>query len=100
MRLIEGSPTIIPILAVETGTFETTTTVGAIQSRITPDNSKKIELAITVFDKYVDTKALDEKIVTFRSDSITRTCFCTSYPNGQKAIRNISCYPKATTTAY
>src|SRR4051812_13929666 len=38
MRLIEGSPTIIPIIAVETGTFETTTMVGAIQSRITPDN--------------------------------------------------------------
>ena len=75
MRLIEGSPTIIPILAVDTGTFETTTTVGSIQSRITPDNRKKIELAITVFDKYVDTKALDEKMVTFRSDSITPHMF-------------------------
>lgn len=75
MRLIEGSPTIIPILAVDTGTFETTTTVGAIQSRITPDNRKKIDLAITVFDKYVDTKALDEKIITFRSDSITPHMF-------------------------
>ena len=75
MRLIEGSPTIVPILAVETGTFETTTTVGAIQSRITPDNTKKIELAITVFDKYVDTKALDERIVTFKSESITPHMF-------------------------
>ena len=75
MRLIEGSPTIVPIIAVETGTFETTTTVGSIQSRITPDNSKKIELAITVFDKYVDTKALEEKIVTFKSESITPHMF-------------------------
>ena len=75
MRLIEGSPTAIPIIAVETGTFETTTTVGNIQSRITPDNSKKIELAITVFDKYVDTKALDEKMITFKSDSITPQMF-------------------------
>ncbi|TKK71990.1 phosphate acetyltransferase [Ilyomonas limi] len=75
MRLIEGSPVVIPIIAVETGTFETTTTIGNIQSRITPDNSKKIELAITVFDKYMDTKALDEKIVTYRSDSITPHMF-------------------------
>ncbi len=49
--------------------------VGAIQSRITADNTKKIELAITVFDKYVDTKALEEKIVTFQSESITPHMF-------------------------
>ena len=75
LRLIEGSPGIFPIIAVQTGTFETSKNVGAISSRITSDNIKKIELAISLFDKYVDTKALDEKMVTFTSESITPHMF-------------------------
>ena len=75
MRLIQGSQTIVPIISVETGTFETTAKLGAIQSRITPDNKKKIQLAIDVFEKYVDVKALDEKMVTFKPEGITPHMF-------------------------
>ncbi|CCH52064.1 phosphate acetyltransferase [Fibrisoma limi BUZ 3] len=74
-RMIEGLQTVIPILSVQKGTFETTTTIGAIHSRITADNRKKIELAINVFEKYVDTKALDDKIVTFQPEGITPHMF-------------------------
>src|SRR5205823_4446322 len=62
-------------IAVQTGTFETTRTVGSIPSRITADNTKKIDLAISLFNRYVDIQALDEKIVTFRSESITPHMF-------------------------
>ncbi len=75
MRLIEGLQTVVPIIAVQTGTFETSKTIGAIPSRITADNTKKIELAITMFDKYVDTGALEERMVTFTSESITPHMF-------------------------
>lgn len=75
MRLIEGLQTIVPIISVQTGTFGTTTKVGAIQSRISADNTQKIELAINTFEKYVDVKALDEKIVTFTSEGITPHMF-------------------------
>lgn len=74
-RLIEGLQTVIPILTVEQGTFATTTAIGAIHSRITADNRKKIELAIDVFETYVDTKALDDKITTFRPEGITPHMF-------------------------
>ena len=56
MRLIQGSPSIMPIISVKTGTFETTAKIGAIQSRMTPGNKTKIKLAIDVFEKYVDVK--------------------------------------------
>jgi phosphate acetyltransferase len=75
MRLIGGSQSIMPIISVQTGTFETTAKLGAIQSRITPDNKKKIQLAIDVFEKYVDVKALDEKMVTFKPEGITPHMF-------------------------
>jgi phosphate acetyltransferase len=66
MRLIEGLQTVVPIIRVNTGTFQTTTQIGNIRSRITPDNTKKIQLAIDVFNKFVDVKKLDERIVTFK----------------------------------
>ena len=75
MKLIEGLQTVVPIISVQTGTFETSKLVGSIPSRITADNGKKIELAISLFNKYVDTQALDEKMVMFKSDSITPQMF-------------------------
>jgi phosphate acetyltransferase len=75
MRLIQGSPSIMPIISVKTGTFETTAKLGAIQSRMTPGNRKKIQLAIDIFEKYVDVKALDEKMITFKPEGITPHMF-------------------------
>lgn len=75
LRLINGLQTVVPIISVKTGTFQTTTMIGAIQSKITPDNTKKIQLAINTFEKYVDMQALDEKIITFKPEGITPHMF-------------------------
>ncbi len=75
MRLIQGSPSIMPIISVQTGTFETSAKLGTIQSRITPGNREKIQLAIDIFEKYVDVKTLDEKMVTFKPEGITPHMF-------------------------
>jgi len=75
LRLIKGLQTVVPIIAVKTGTFKTTTQLGAIKSSIRPDNKKKIQLAIDMFEKYVDVKALDERIVTYTSEGITPHMF-------------------------
>lgn len=74
-RLIEGLQTVVPIVAVKKGTFETTARVGSIRSRITAENTQKIQLAIDTFDKYVDVKSLDEKLVTFKPEGITPHMF-------------------------
>lgn len=75
IRLIEGLQTVIPIISVQMGTFETTKAIGAIHSKITIDNKKKIELAIDVFERYVDVKVLDDKIITFTYEGITPHMF-------------------------
>jgi phosphate acetyltransferase len=75
MRLIQGSQSVFPIVSVKTGTFKTTANLDAIQSKITPDNKKKIQLAIDVFEKYVDVQGLDEKMVTFTPEGITPHMF-------------------------
>jgi phosphate acetyltransferase len=75
MRLLNGLQTVLPIISVEAGTFHVTKLLGAIKSKLTADNSKKIELAISTFEKYVDVNTLDEKIITFVPEGITPHMF-------------------------
>jgi phosphate acetyltransferase len=75
IKLIEGLDTVIPIIAVESGTFKTVNRVANTQSRITPENKDKIALAISLFDKHVDVKGLEMKIISFRTTSITPRMF-------------------------
>jgi phosphate acetyltransferase len=75
LQLMKGLQTVVPIIATEKGTFQTSNEIGDIHARIFPDNIKKIELAIHTFEKYVDVKALDEKIVTFQPEGITAHMF-------------------------
>ncbi len=85
LQLIQGLQTVVPIIAVDAGTFQTSNRIGSIQSRIAPDDAKKIELAIATFDKYVDVKALDERIIRFESEGITPRMF--QYQLVQRARR-------------
>ncbi len=75
IRLLNGLHTVLPIILVKEGTFQATSLLGSIKSRISSDNSKKIQLAISTFEKYVDVNALDEKIITFRPEGITPHMF-------------------------
>jgi phosphate acetyltransferase len=86
-RLVEGLQTVVPIVSVKTGTFETTARVSSIRSRITPDNTKKIQLAIDTFNKNVDVKSLDEKLVTFHSEGVTPHMFQYQITKKAKAWR-------------
>jgi len=75
LNLIEGLDTQVPIVLVKTGTFKTVARVANVQSRISADNKEKILLAIGVFDKYVDVKTLEKKIISFRTTNITPRMF-------------------------
>jgi len=90
LRLIEGLQHVVPIMAVPTGTFETITQIGAVKTRITPDNSKKIQLAIDAFNQHLDIPALEKGLVTYHSEAITPHMF--QYQLSQwarRAIKNI-----------
>ena len=75
MRLVEGSQSAVPMIAVNTGTFRTTTNLGSIQSRLSADNPKKIQLAINSFEKYMDVQLLEQKMVTYVPEGITPHMF-------------------------
>ncbi|SDF25597.1 phosphate acetyltransferase [Mucilaginibacter pineti] len=90
LRLIEGLQHVVPIMAVATGTFETITQIGAVKTRITPENSKKIQLAMDAFNQYLDIPALEKGLVTYHSEAITPHMF--QYQLSQwtrRALKNI-----------
>ena len=86
-RLVDGLSSVIPIISVKSGTFETTARLGTIHSRITADNTKKVLLAIDTFDKYVDVKSLEEKLVTYHSELLTPHMFQYQITKKAKAFR-------------
>lgn len=74
-RLIEGLQTVVPIIAVSTGTFETSNIAGSIRSRITTSDPNKIQLAIETFNTHVNLPELDKRIITFTQSGITPRMF-------------------------
>ena len=75
MKLIRGLPTAVPILAVQTGTFETSNVVGAIRSRISSDNTRKIRLAIDTFDRSINLSELEKSLISLKPSGITPRMF-------------------------
>ena len=87
VRLINGLQNVVPIMSVQTGTFQTITDIAAVKPRITRDNVKKIQLAIDTFNKHVDVSSLEKKIVTYESEGITPHMF--QYQLGKWAKQKI-----------
>ncbi len=61
-ELLDGLPGKVPILSVQTDTFDTATKIGTVQSYITSDNRAKIDLSLELFEEFVDIDALEAQI--------------------------------------
>lgn len=75
LKLIEGLSTIVPIIAVEEGTYYITNKIGSIKSKIYANNKQKIELSISTFEKFVELDLLSEKLITFEPEGMTPKMF-------------------------
>ena len=75
IKLIKGLSDIIPILSVVGGTYSVTNKIGTIRPRIYADNKEKIITSIQEFDKYIPTKELAERLITFKAKGITPRMF-------------------------
>lgn len=75
MKLVEGANINLPIMAVESGTFETATTIANIKSKIYPGSIAKIKRSIDLFEEYVNIPELNKKISSFKIGGITPKMF-------------------------
>jgi phosphate acetyltransferase len=75
LKLIEGLSAIVPIIAVDGGTYHITNKIGAINSEIYANNTHKIETSISTFEKYVQIDDLSERLITFVPEGMTPKMF-------------------------
>ena len=75
MKLVEGVNTYVPLLSVKHQTYEAATRIKNMDVRINPRNTRKIQRAIRLFKKYVDSKRILESIGQCKSDRITPSMF-------------------------
>ncbi|MCC9020388.1 phosphate acetyltransferase [Flavobacterium lipolyticum] len=75
LKLIEGLSSIVPIIAVDGGTYGITNKIGSIRSEIYANNTHKIETSISTFEKYVAMDDLSERLITFEAEGMTPKMF-------------------------
>ncbi|MDQ6529176.1 phosphate acetyltransferase [Flavobacterium sp. LHD-85] len=75
LKLIEGLSAIVPIIAVDGGTYHITNKIGSIKSEIYANNTHKIETSINTFEKYVEIEALSQRVITFQPEGMTPKMF-------------------------
>ncbi|MFT6855652.1 MAG: phosphate acetyltransferase [Cyclobacteriaceae bacterium] len=69
-KLLKGLTDIVPILTVETNTFDTAHNVSNVRSYIKPTNHRKISLALQLFEKNIDFNQLMEKMKVLSPSSV------------------------------
>jgi phosphate acetyltransferase len=86
-RLIQGWSGIpVPVLFVESHTFDTVQSVNELYGRIEPTDSKRIATALGWFGKYVNVSELTRRVVSQRSIKVTPRMF--EYSLLEKAAEN------------
>lgn len=75
IKLIEGLSDIVPIISVEGGTFAVANAIGTIKSQIYAENTQKIITSIKNFEKHVNVEALEERLITFKTNKMTPRMF-------------------------
>jgi phosphate acetyltransferase len=96
-RVIRGlRETRLPVLAVETGTYETAINVSHVVSTITPSSQRKIETARILFEQHVRADVLREAISTARIEKLTPTLFLHNIIEQARADRRHIVLPEGT----
>jgi phosphate acetyltransferase len=74
-NLIRGFPQVVPILSVRENTFPTAAVVDRIHATLSPEDDRKMTLALSIFEKNVDVARLSEKVITTRTTIVTPKMF-------------------------
>ncbi len=95
-QLLDGLPSVLPILAVETETYETVTRLNEIHSHITPDNLNKIETSLKLFEEHIDMNAILEHLGRIQSRGIPPKRFLYNLVQWARSDRKRIVLPEST----
>jgi phosphate acetyltransferase len=75
LKLLDGLGCTVPILTVESNTFNTATVLNQIRPQIYGENKEKIEASIHTFEQYTNAEELANALITFEPKGITPRMF-------------------------
>lgn len=75
VKLIEGLPSVVPIILVDDTTFVTANKIANVRPKIRPGITRKLDLSVSTFEKYIKTKFLIRKFRKFKTDVVTPHMF-------------------------
>lgn len=75
LRLIDGLSSVVPIVLVQDATFITAQKITNVKPQIRPGVTRKLDLSISTFEKYVDSEHLINKFRSFKTDVVTPHMF-------------------------
>ena len=94
--LLSGLSDIIPIITVQTDTYQTAMNIGNVRSYITADNQAKIKLSLRLFERHVDTVALEKQLSTLPDQGITPKMFIYNLVQQAKSDKKHIVLPEGT----
>lgn len=74
-RLLAGADSTLPIITCPFGTYETSTRCNNTRGRLSRESSLKVDSALSLFDRNVDTTALRQLISVAKTDVVTPLMF-------------------------
>ena len=75
VELVRGLGQALPIIRTRTGTYDTARTVSSVRGLLTRDSPRKVDTALTVFEKHVDGDRLLQLLDVPRSTVVTPLAF-------------------------
>ncbi len=76
LKLIDGFPhDTVPILKVESDTFSTTVKISSVAGTLTPENTRKVETALGIFESGVNVQEVMDLLAVTRTNRITPLMF-------------------------
>ena len=74
-KLIAGLDQALPIITTEHGTYATAQRIATTRGRLAADSQRKLDTALSLFEKHVDTRALADALSLSRSGAVTPLMF-------------------------
>jgi phosphate acetyltransferase len=74
-KIIEGLDAHIPVILTKEDTLRTVYKINSIDSKVSPEDRRKISIYLGLFESNVDTKKLKQKMIIYKSNVITPKMF-------------------------
>jgi len=95
-RLLDGLPGMVPILSVQTDTYDTAARVSTVRSYITAESQAKIDLSLELFEEFVDTRGLKAQLSSIQPRGLTPRMFIYNIVQQAKSDKQHIVLPEGT----